>query len=209
MFESCRAHCRTTFAGSMRRRVREANGSCRRTSVRVAEIPDTIVLRRHRDLEGRRKDVWFRRGLLALVAAIPVLGLFNVFGQRPAGSAVATSAARLQVYAPTRLRGGLLYEARFRVTARHELKKAILVLDPGWAEGMSINTIEPSPSGEASRDGQLEFTLGHIPQGRSYLLFVQFQVNPTNVAWHRPQNVELDDGNTVVARIHRTITVFP
>ena len=95
----------------------------------VAEIPDTIVLRRHRDLKGRHKDVWVRRGLLALVALIPVLALFNVFGQRPGKPTVATSAARLQLYAPTRARGGLLYEARFRITARQELKKAILVLE--------------------------------------------------------------------------------
>jgi hypothetical protein len=175
----------------------------------VAEIPDTIVLKRHRDLQGRRKDVWVRRGLLALAAAIPVLALFNVFGQRPGGSTVATSAARLHLYAPTRVRGGLLYEARFRITARRELKQAILVLDPGWAESQQINTIEPSPTGEASRDGQLELTLGHIPQGRSYLLFIQFQVNPTNVAWHRPQNVELFDGGTHLLTLRRSITVYP
>jgi len=175
----------------------------------VADIPDTIVLERHRGLEGRRKDVWFRRGLLALVAVIPVLGLFNVFGQRPGRATLATSAARLQLYAPLRVRGGLLYEARFHITARRELKKAILVLDPGWVEGMSINTIEPSPSGEASRDGRLELTLGHIPQGKTYLLFMQFQVNPTNVAWHRPQNVELFDGGTHVLTLKRSLTVYP
>ena len=59
----------------------------------VAEIPDTIVLRRHRDLEGRHKDVWVRRSLLTLVALIPILGLFNVFGQRPGKPTVATSAS--------------------------------------------------------------------------------------------------------------------
>ena len=175
----------------------------------MADIPDSIVLRRHRDLEGRRKDVWFRRGLLALVAVIPVLGLFNVFGQRPSRSTLATSAARLQVYAPTDVRGGDLYEGRFRISARRELKNAILVLDPGWAEGMSINTIEPGPLGEASRDGQLELTLGHIPQGQSYLLFMQFQVLPTNVAWRRPQNVELFDGGTHLLTIKRSVTVYP
>jgi hypothetical protein len=175
----------------------------------VAEIPDTIVLKRHRDLEGRHKDVWFRRGLLALVALIPLLGLFNVFGQRPGKPTVATSAARLQLYAPTRARGGLLYEARFHITARQEIKNAILVLDPGWAEGQQINTIEPGPTGEASRDGQLEFTLGHIPQGQTYLLFMQFQVNPTNVAWRRPQNVELFDGNTHLLTLKHHLTVYP
>jgi hypothetical protein len=175
----------------------------------VADIPDTIVLKRHRDLEGRRHQVWWRRGLLALVAAIPVLALFNVFGQRPGGTTVATSAARLQLYAPTRLRGGLLYEARFRITARRELKKAQLVLDPGWAESTQINTIEPSPGSEASRDGQLSFSLGHIAAGKSYLLFMQFQVNPTNVAWHRPQNVELFDGGTHLLTVKRSVTVYP
>jgi hypothetical protein len=175
----------------------------------VAEIPDTIVLKRHRDLEGRRKDVWFRRGLLALVAVIPVLGLFNVFGQRPGRPTVATSAARLQLYAPSRLRGGLLYEARFHITARQDLKKAILVLDPGWVEGQQMNTVEPSPLGQASRDGQLEFTLGHIPQGHTFLLFTQFQVNPTNVAWRRPANVELFDGDTHLLTLKHHLTVFP
>jgi len=175
----------------------------------VADIPDTIVLKRHRDFEGRRHQIWWRRGLLALVAAIPVLALFNVFGQRPGTSTVATSAARLQVYAPTRVRGGLLYEARFRITARRELKKALLVLDPGWAEGMSMNTIEPGPGTEASRDGQLSFSLGHIAAGKSFLLFMQFQVNPTNVAWHRPQNVELFDGGTHLLTVKRSMTAFP
>ena len=175
----------------------------------MADIPDTIVLKRHRDFEGRRHQIWWRRGLLALVAAIPVLALFNVFGQRPGTSTVATSAARLQVYAPTRVRGGLLYEARFRITARRELKKALLVLDPGWAEGMSMNTIEPGPGTEASRDGRLSFSLGHIAAGKSFLLFMQFQVNPTNVAWHRPQNVELFDGGTHLLTVKRSMTAFP
>jgi hypothetical protein len=38
---------------------------------------------------------------------------------------------------------------------------------------------------------------------------MEFQVNPTNVAWHRPQNVELLDGATRIAELHRSITIFP
>jgi hypothetical protein len=74
---------------------------------------------------------------------------------------------------------------------------------------MSLNTIEPSPIGQASDNGRLSFDLGHIPAGESFILFMQFQVNPTNLAWNRPQNVELDDGNQVLATIHHSITVFP
>ena len=80
-------------------------------------------------------------------------------------------------------------DAALRVVSKPR-PNAVLKLDPGWAEGMSINEIEPSPVNEASDNGRLSLELGHIPAGKSFLLFMQFQVNPTNVAWHRPQNVE-------------------
>jgi hypothetical protein len=175
----------------------------------VADVPDTLVLKRHRDQEGlARSAIWLRRGVLAGIALILVLGLANVFGQS-SETAVATSPeATLSVDAPSRLRGGLLFSARFDIDARRELKRATLVLDPGWAEGMAINTIEPSPVGEASREGKLAFDLGHIPAGSSYVLYLQFQVNPTNVG-RRSQDVELDDGDRPLAHIDRTVTIFP
>jgi hypothetical protein len=175
----------------------------------VADVPDTIVLKRHRDFVGRRYTLWPRWVILALITLFCVLGLLNVFGQRPSTVAAETPAAKLTVYAPTKLRGGLLFSARFHITARRELKDATLVLDPGWAEGMAINTIEPSPLGEGSKNGRLTLQLGHVPAGQSYILFMQFQVNPTNIAWHRPQNVELDDGTTKVLTIKRDIVIYP
>jgi hypothetical protein len=175
----------------------------------VADVPDLLTLKRHRDLGGRLKAPWPRRVILSLIGVASLLGLLNVFGQRPATLAADVPAAKLTVYAPTDIRGGDFMEARFHITAKQDIKKAILKLDPGWAEGMSINTIEPSPVGEASDDGRLSFQLGHIAAGTSFILFMQFQVNPTNLAWRRPQNVDLLDGGRVLAHIHRTITVFP
>ena len=175
----------------------------------MADVPDAIVLKRDRDLEGRENDVWVRRVLMALVAAIPVVALFNVFGQRPDTHTLVGPAASLKIYAPARLRAGLLYEARFHVTARQELKDAYLVLGPGWAEGMSINTIEPSPVSEASNAGRLSLELGHLPAGQSYILFMQFQVNPTNVAFGRRQTVWLTDGKTRLLTFSRDLTIFP
>jgi hypothetical protein len=170
--------------------------------------PDGIVLKRHRDLVGRAWHDWVRRGLLALVAAVCVVALFNVFGQRPATSRLASSSAILSVYSPTRVRGGLLYTTRFHVTALRELKNATLVLDPGWIEGMQVNSINPQPVAEGSRDGRMVLQLGHIAAGHSYILFIEFQVNPTNVG-RRSQNVELDDGGTRIFTVNREITIFP
>jgi hypothetical protein len=156
-----------------------------------------------------RSGIWIRRGVLALLTIFAGLGLANVFGQRPSTLRADVADAAISVYAPTAIRGGDFMQARFHITAKHDLKKAILKLDPGWAEGMSINTLEPAPVDETSDNGSLSFTLGRIPAGHSFIFFMQLQVNPTNVAWHRPQDVELDDGNKVIARLHRTINVFP
>lgn len=176
----------------------------------MADVPDQLTLKRHRDLEGMyRSSIWFRRAVIALISAFAVLGLLNVFGQRPTTIRADVPKAIISVYAPTRLRGGVFMEARIHITAKQDVKDATLKLDPGWAEGMSLNTIEPSPIGEGSDNGRLTFELGHIPKGKSYILFLQFQVNPTNIAWHRRQNVELDDGPNVLAVLHRTIIVFP
>jgi hypothetical protein len=174
----------------------------------VADVPDELTLRRNRDLEGLNKRPWIRRVLLGVVAALLLLALGNLFGQRPGGSSAASPAAKLSLYAPARIRSGLYYEARFHIHALRELKDARLVLDPGWLEGMTVNTIEPSPVGEASDNGGLSLDLGHIPAGRSYLLFMQTQVNPTNVG-RRSQDVRLYDGNRLLTTLDRTITVFP
>lgn len=170
--------------------------------------PDGLTLARHRDLVGRRGAIWVRRSALALLALVALLGALNVFGQKPETTTAETAGAKLSLYAPSRLRGGLIYEARFHVTARTDLKKATLVLDQGWAEGQSINTIEPSPIGETSVDGKLGFMLGDIPAGRSHVLYMQFQVNPTNVG-HRSTGVSLYAGKRELLRIDHATTFFP
>jgi hypothetical protein len=175
----------------------------------VAEIPDRLVLKRHRDLEGLRRAPWPRRSIVALIAIFSVLGLLNVFGQRPDTSSAASSAATLDLYAPTHLRGGLLFSARFHVHAHRNLRNAMLILDPGWVEGMAVNTIEPSPLGQGSSNGRMTLQLGHIAKGQSYILWMQFQVNPTNIAWHRSAGVTLADGSTPLVRINRRYTIYP
>jgi hypothetical protein len=173
----------------------------------MAETPDFLTLKHNRDEVGRY-EVPLRRVLASLVALVLLAGLLNLFGQHPETSQAATPAAALKVYAANRVRGGLYYEARFTVTARQDLKNATLVLESGWAEGITINTVEPSPVGEASRDGNLVFELGHVPAGTSHILFLHLQVNPTTVG-HRSQDVALYDGDTFLTKVDRSVTVYP
>ena len=170
--------------------------------------PDQLTLARHRDLVGRERLPFVRWTVLSLVGFLVLLGLLNVFGQRPQTQTVTADGVELEVYSPERLRGGLIYMTRFTIRAERELEKATLVLDPGWLEGMTLNTIEPAPIGEANRNGRLALELGRVRAGTKHVLFLHFQVNPTNVG-RRPQDVELLDGETSLLTVDRTVTVFP
>ncbi|MCW2976792.1 MAG: hypothetical protein JWM06_2073 [Actinomycetia bacterium] len=175
----------------------------------MAAAPDTMTLIENRDLRGRRrKRVWARRAGVMLLTIVPVLALLNVFGQRPETSSASSAAARLEVYAPDHARSGIVYVARFTVDAVRELKKATLILDPGWAEQYTFNGVAPQPVSEGSDNGKLVYVLGHVPQGKHYTLFISLQVNPTNVG-HRSQRVWLYDGSRQLLAVKRTITVWP
>ena len=174
----------------------------------MADVPDTIDLDRHRELASWGYNRPIRYIVLALGCTILVLGLFNVFGQKPRTWNADSTQASLELYAPSHVRGGLLYEARFTIRAHQALTHAVLQLSPGWAESQQINTIEPSPVAETSRNGSLLLTLGAVPKGQHFTLYMEFQVDPTNVG-RRSADVALYDADKRLLSIDRKLTVFP
>jgi hypothetical protein len=174
----------------------------------VADQPDGILLRRHRDLSGRGWHPWVRRALLALVGLVLLLALLDVFGQRPSTSRAEADAATLSVSAPSAVRGGLLFQARITTEVHSELKDATLVFNQAWLNGLTLNTVEPSPLNEASRDGNLSLEFGHLPAGSKHVLYLEYQVNPTTVG-SRTLRLELRDGETPVTTLRRTLRIFP
>src|SRR6266576_2062225 len=118
---------------------------------------DHVDIARTRDLRGRGWEIWVRRALVLVLAAVPVLALWNVFGQAASNATANSSVAALAVHSPERVRGGLLFEARFTIRAHQDLSNATLRLSRGWADGLTMNTIEPSPTNETSQGGNLVF----------------------------------------------------
>jgi hypothetical protein len=174
----------------------------------VAQLPDGITLERNRDLKGRLGGAWVRRALLCCIAALPVLALLDFFGQEPSTSSAAGPIASMSVTAPSRLRGGLIFQVRVRVVAQQEIKQLQLAFDRGWWNSMSVNSLAPEPSSETSHDGQVVLSYGNLPAGQSLICWIYFQVNPTNVG-NRREDVELLDGNEQLLHIHRSLTIFP
>src|SRR3954447_26056557 len=176
----------------------------------AGSVPDYLTLKEHRDWEGRTLERWVPKVLFALVCVLPLLALLNVFGQREDEVTVANpnGAASLTLRAPKKIRAGLLFQARFDIDAKREIKDAVLVLDPGWTGALPETPIGPSASSERSHDGSLSLDLGDIPAGKRWRQYMQFQANPVNAGSQR-QGVTLYDGNVPLLRLNRELMVWP
>lgn len=173
----------------------------------MPDLPEHLDLARHRDHPATGELV-ARRVVMTLLAAVAVVALFEAFGQSAQTTSAGAERATLEVSAPARLRGGVFYQGRFTIRAEDAIENATLVLAPGWLEDMHINTIEPAPAEETSRDGDLALSFGPLAAGDEFVLYMQFQVNPTNVG-RRSADVGLYDGDELLASVDRTVTVFP
>jgi hypothetical protein len=170
--------------------------------------PGQLSLDRHRDLVGRAHQPWGRRAFLAILLAFCIAALVNVFGEASIRSSASTPAATLAVDAPDRLRGGLIAELELTVGARQAIAKPRIVLDRGWLDQITINTIVPEAAAQADEGGRLVLAYDRLPAGRTLTVRVQFQVNPVKIGVE-DQGVALRDGDRTLAQVHRTLTVFP
>lgn len=174
----------------------------------MAPLLDGLTLERNRDLQGRMRTPWVRRVLLGCVAALPLLALLNTFGQKPSTVSAVTPAASLTLTAPTRLRGGLMFQAVITVDPHQEIHHLQLVFDEGWWNSMSVNSVKPEAESETSRDGKVVFEYGTWPAGKTLRVWINFQVNPTNVG-SRTQDLALQDAGTTLASVHHSVRIFP
>jgi hypothetical protein len=175
----------------------------------MSDLPAEIDLGRHRDLRGRQYGHWLRRGFLTLLFVFVVAALANVFGQAAATDSASGAAGTLTVKAPTRLRGGLVYQAEFGIHATRALGAPTLVLDRGWIDQTTVNMIQPEPAGSTTdAAGDLKLRFAPMPPGRNRVIYVEFSTNPLNVGSH-DAGVSLYNGSRPVASISRTQTNFP
>ena len=156
-------------------------------STHVADVPDQLSLAHHRDLRGRERRPIVRWVLLSLLGLLCLLALANVFGQRPSTDTAESAVVRLDVYSPPRLRSGLIFESRFHIHARREIREATLVLDPGWLEGMTLNTVAPGPDrrGEPQRPATRSSWAGSRPAASTCSSSSSRSTPPTSVTARR------------------------
>ena len=145
---------------------------------------------------------------IALVAAFLIVGLANVFGQKVETTSATSAVADLGVDAPTAVRSGLVYEVQFTVSAHRDLEEPTLVLDNGWFDGFTINTMSPDTKDWVQRDGRNVLSYDAVPSGAELVVRLQYQVNPTTMGT-KDQGVVLEDGGEPILALDHEMTIFP
>jgi hypothetical protein len=166
---------------------------------KLAERPES------RSLTG---GLWARRATMTAFGVIAALALAGVFGQEGTTTRAQGPQARMSLGAPRTVRGGVFFQARVEVRALRAIEHPRLVLGRGWVEGLQVNSIEPAPASESSRDGRLVLSYDGLEAGDRMSVWFQFQVNPTH-AGRSDLSIELDDAEQPVARVSRRLTVMP
>lgn len=112
--------------------------------------------------------------LLGLVLTATLLGV--------AGREVTRSAsgggAELRWEAPEVIRNGEFFEMRVYVTSANGIDDLAVGIPSALWEDITINTMFPAATEEASEDGELRFTFGAFDPGIEFLLKVDAQINP-------------------------------
>ena len=163
---------------------------------------------RHVDLRGRAAGPWWRRGVIAVFAAIVVAALAGVFGQQDETARAQSAAATLTVRAPAHVRGGLFFQGRLDIVARERIGTPRVVLGPGWTEELQLNTLEPAPASESSSAGRLELEYDPLQAGDHLTVWMQFEANPTGMG-SRERGVTLLDGDRALAHVPGKLTALP
>jgi hypothetical protein len=174
----------------------------------MSDLPDGIHLPRHRDFEGKQVAQWARHGFLLLLVAFAGAALLNAFGAKATSSEARSSVASLKVTAPERVRGGLLYQARFHIHAFEAIGAPTLVLEKGWVEETTINTLEPEPADTTSDSDSLKIRYPPLPPGQVLDVYLALQANPNNVGSH-DAGVALYDADEPLLEIDRSQVNFP
>ena len=174
----------------------------------MSELDKRIDLERMRDLRGRYRHPWIRRGLLAAMFAGVAIAATGAIGQPTKTVVAGGSGARLEVQLPAVLRGGLMWRTRIAIRTELDIKHPRVILGPGFVEGMQLNTIEPGPDSEAGRGARVVLSYPELQAGDELVVYLQLQVNPTTVG-AQDTSVELDDETELVARVAHTTRVLP
>jgi hypothetical protein len=144
-------------------------------STEIEAFPDGIGDEHVRPLAGWRRHA--SPLSLGVFGAVVLLALTGMLGRERQWDARGGGTA-LTVHMPELIRNGEFFEMRITVESDEPIGELVVEIDQAIWEDMTVNTMIPAPSDEASEDGAFRFAFAELAAGTPFLLKVDAQVNP-------------------------------
>jgi hypothetical protein len=144
---------------------------------------------------------------LIVFGAVIVLAIIGLLG-READWNAAAQGVQLSVHTSEIIRNGEFFEMRVSVEADERIDELVVGIGEGLWEDMTVNTMIPAATEEASEDGEVRFTFAELEAGTAFLFKIDLQVNPDIVGGNEG-TVTVYDGEEEIAATDVAIMVLP
>jgi len=144
---------------------------------------------------------------LAVFGVVVVLAITGLLGHEREWTAE-TAGTGLRVHMPELIRNGEFFEMRIGVESDEPIAELVVGIQQAIWEDMTINTLIPAATDEASEDGEFRFTFAELAAGTPFLLKVDAQVNP-DILGGNGGVVTVYDGLEPLTEVRLDIGVLP
>jgi len=174
-------------------------------STQSAHYPDGIGERHAAPVSG-----WQRHASplsLAAFGLVVVLAMIGVLGHERQWESD-TNGTRMSIHMPEVIRNGEFLEIRVEVRSTRQIGQLAIGVDQALWEDLTINTLIPAATDEASEDGEFRFGFGELSADTSFLLKIDAQVNP-DILGGNEGRVTVYDGDEALGTLDVDMTVLP
>jgi hypothetical protein len=168
-------------------------------------FPDGITEDNVRPIEGWRRQA----SPLSLVVfgVVFAVALSGWLGRERTWTAEGEGTS-LEVHAPEIIRNGEFLEMRVRVTSDRPIEELVIGIDESLWEDVTVNTMIPAASEEASEDGEARLTFAELSADTTFLFKVDMQINPDMLGGNAG-TLTVYDGDAALVAANLSITVLP
>lgn len=168
--------------------------------------PAGIESRHIHRAEGTRFQRWpFGTAALGVLLA---LSFFGVYGD---DQKLSDSGEDVQfvVQGPSVIRNGEFFEMMLQVEAGRDIQNLVVLVEPDLWRDMTVNTLLPDPSEQGFVNGAFVFEFGRLGGGKSLLVKIDGQVNPSHGPSANKGEISIADDRTTLASVNFEMEVLP
>lgn len=144
----------------------------------------------------------------AVLGALLAISFFGAYGDV---QELSDSGADVQfvVQGPSIIRNGEFFEMLLLLEAARDIQNLVILVESDLWRDMTVNTLLPAPAEETFVNGAFAFDFGMLESGKSLLVKIDGQVNPSHGPSANEGEISVADYRSPLASVNFKMEVLP